>query len=225
MPRRARVVIPNLPHHITQRGVRRQDVFFCDDDREVYLRLLKENAVKHGVAIIAYTLMTNHVHHLVAPSSPRALSLTYQITHKRYADYINARHQWTGHLWQSRFYSSPVDSDFFWIAVRYILQNPLKAGMVRHPTEYRWSSARHHCLGDLNSIITADPAWTERLGKRTDWMSWLEIIEDKEKVSALRENTLRDLPTGSSNFLDELERDFFVVAHPPKIGRPKVGKS
>lgn len=109
MSRDIRTAIPLLPHHVTQRGVRRQDVFFTPGDRSVYLDLLTLYAQRYGVELLAYTLMTNHVHHLAVPHERDSLRWTFQMTHKRYAEYINARNKWTGHLWQAKFFSSPVD--------------------------------------------------------------------------------------------------------------------
>jgi len=225
MPRRGRIVIPNIPHHVTQRGGRRQDVFFSDGDREVYLNLLAESAARHGARFLTYALMTNHVHHLVVPLEKDSLQWTFQTSHKRYAEYINARGGWTGHLWQARFYSSPVDDRFFWTAVRYILQNPVKAHRVRQATDYPWSSARAHCAGSADRLISTEGPYAERLRSRTDWESWLAISENPEDVAHLRKCTFRDLPTGSTEFLDSLEREYGVIAHPPKMGRPKVVKS
>jgi putative transposase len=147
------------------------------------------------------------------------------MTHKRYAEYINAREGWTGHLWQSRFYSSPVDNDYFWVTVRYILQNPVKAGMVRHARDYRWSNAGYLCRGEINPHVTSDEKWSSLLSTQRNWTEWLSTEEDPQKIAELKRSTLRDLPTGSDQFLDRLERDFGVQARAPKIGRPKVGKA
>ena len=141
MPRRKRIVIPNTPHHITQRGNRRQRVFFEDSQREYYLALLAENAQRYRTHVLSYCLMTNHVHLLLVPMQMDSLRWTLQRTHKQYADHINAIKGWSGHLWQQRFYSSPVDNSYFWTTLRYIQQNPVKAEMVSHPAfQYKWSS-------------------------------------------------------------------------------------
>jgi putative transposase len=225
MSRRSRVVIPNIPHHITQRGGRRQDVFFTELDRQIYLNLLTENAAKYGTGIVAYTLMTNHVHHLVVPYEKDSLQWTFQITHKRYADYINTREGWTGHFWQARFYSSPVDDEYFWVTLRYILQNALRAGITQHPADYAWSSASSLCKGVIDPVFTASEKWRNLLSEVTNWYSWLATEEDLKKVELLRKHTRRDLPVGSEEFLDRLVREHGVVARSPPIGRPKAGKS
>ncbi len=223
MSRRSRIVIPNTPHHLTQRGTRRQEVFFKPGDREIYLGLLKENAERYGTQVLAYSLMTNHVHHLVVPLEDDSLRWTFQMTHKRYADYINGRGGWTGHLWQQRFYSSPVDREYFWVALRYILRNPVEANLVRHAADYPWSSAKYHCNSDKSPLLTTQVEWVQLLKTRNDWFNWLAEPEELQKVSLLRKRTSQDLPTGSKSFLDELRAKFGVRPYPPVLGRPKKG--
>lgn len=211
-----------MPHHLTQRGVRRQNVFFTAEDRDLYKSLLAENAHRYGLEIIAYCLMTNHVHLLVVPLEEDSLRWTFQYTHRRYAAKINSDNGWTGHLWQERFYSSPVDEDFFWITLRYIERNPLQAGLVRnHPAEYRWSSASAHCENKDDALLTKAIEWKEKISTISDWRSWLSEEDDSRLVGLLRKNTQRDLPTGSKSFLDQLESRYNVKAHPPILGRPK----
>ncbi|MEY4701686.1 MAG: hypothetical protein RL326_1873 [Pseudomonadota bacterium] len=225
MPRRSRTVIPRIPHHVTQRGARRQDVFFTDRDRFVYLDLLSHNAARYGADLLAYTLMTNHVHHLVVPHEKDSLQWVFQVTHKRYAEYLNTRHNWTGHLWQSRFYSSAVDDSYFWTAVKYIYRNPVEAGMAAHAMDYPWSSARAHCNGTKDPYLTQEASLAPRLSMKVDWVDWLRSPVEAERIAQLRKCTRRDLPTGSPEFLDSLEEKYGVVAHAPKMGRPrKSGK-
>ncbi len=225
MSRNARTVIPLLPHHVTQRGGRRQDVFFTPGDRSVYLELLTHSAQRYGLELLAYTLMTNHVHHLVVPHEKDSLRWTFQMTHKRYAEYINARHQWTGHLWQAKFFSSPVDETYFWIALRYIYRNPVEANLVTHAADYPWSSASAHCNKERDPYIQTEGRYGVRIAAKTDISQWLREPSDPDHVKHLRRCTNRDLPAGSENFLDSLEREYGVRAHPPKLGRPKKAES
>ncbi len=220
MPRRKRVVIPGIPHHVTQRGGRRQNVFFERADRQYYLQLLKENAQRYGVEILAYCLMTNHVHHLLIPLQADSLRWTLQLTHKRYADYINARQGWSGHLWQQRFYSSAVDEHFFWITLRYIERNPVEAGLVQRASSYEWSSAAAHCRLRQDPLLNSDGRWSRLIEERREWEGWLEGRDPVSALSTLRKNTSRDLPTGTDAFLDSLEQKHGVVVRAPKLGRP-----
>ncbi len=221
MSRRSRLVIPGCPHHITQRGVRRQDVFFSPSDREIYINLLSSNAKRYSVEVLAYCLQTNHVHHLLVPHEKDSLRYTLQITHKRYAEYINASRGWTGHLWQQRFYSSPVDERFFWITLRYIERNPVAAKIVKHAAEYPWSSAQAHCGLRPDRLLTSNSRWTERIAQRPNWYQWLGESDLDDDLQNLRKCTSGDLPCGSDAFLDTIEAEYLVRARPAKLGRPK----
>ncbi|MGB7161246.1 MAG: transposase, partial [Tepidisphaeraceae bacterium] len=147
MPRVARVVVPGVPHHVTQRGNNRQDVFFVDDDRLAYLRILAQQCRKHGVAILGYCLMGNHVHLVVIPATADALAKAIGRTHWLYAQYVNRSHGRSGHLWQNRFYSCALDDEHTVFAMRYVEWNPVRARICRAARRYRWSSAAAHCLG------------------------------------------------------------------------------
>lgn len=130
MPRRARVIIPNVPHHITQRGVRRRRIFFSTEDYETYKRLLRRWAASSKVVVWAYCLMPNHVHVLAETSRPNGLARTFGGLHSAYARFVNAREQATGHLWQERFFSCAVEPLETSRVARYVLLNPVRAGMV-----------------------------------------------------------------------------------------------
>ena len=145
MVRQARVVVPNVPHHVTQRGNNSQDVFFVDDDQRVYLSYLRDSAIRYGMTVSAYCLMTNHVHLIVTPTTEKSLAKALGRTHLMYAQYINRLHDRLGHLWQSRFYSCPMDENHMYNAAAYIELNPVRAGMVKVPWDYVWSSAGVHC--------------------------------------------------------------------------------
>ena len=142
MGRLARVVLPNVPHHITQRGNRNQPVFFSEDDKKEYLRLVSTHAKRHGVQIWAYCLMTNHVHFIAVPDSEKSLTATFQEAHRLYTRRINFREGWRGYLWQGRFASFPMDEEYLIAAVRYVEQNPVKAKLVSNAWDYPWSSAK-----------------------------------------------------------------------------------
>lgn len=223
MPRPKRVVIPGRPHHITQRGVRKQRVFFSDEDRAMYLTLLQRYGERYGCLILAYALMTNHVHLLLIPLSKTSLRFTLQFTHQRIADHINSQMGWTGHLWQQKFYSSPVDDEYFWIALRYIERNPVAAGLVKHPAEYQWSSAAAHCGLKHDPILTTSKKWVSKLQERTNWYEWLGDEDCPDKVAILKRSTKADLPSGSEGFLNGIESKYKVRVRPGKPG-PRKGR-
>ena len=127
-----------------ERGNRREDVFFGDADRRRYLLLMLEYARAHALEIWAYCLMTNHVHFVAVPREPEALAATFKPVHMRYAQHVNRRLRTTGHLWQGRYHSCPLDEEHLWQAVRYVERNPVRAGLVRRAERYPWSSAAAH---------------------------------------------------------------------------------
>ncbi len=144
MPRQPRIVFADIPHHITQRGNRKQDVFFCDEDKDFYLEILKQYTEKHKVSVLAYCLMTNHIHLILKPSTEDGLQKVLKPLHMRYSQYINKKKDWTGLLWQGRYFSAPLDEQYTFYAFRYVENNPVKAGMVERAVDYEYSSANHH---------------------------------------------------------------------------------
>jgi putative transposase len=146
MARLPRIVLPGIPHHVTQRGNRRQQVFFEDADYALYLDLIAAAADRAGCTILAYCLMPNHVHFVIVPEDEDGLRATFGEAHRQYTAHINARHRWTGHLWQGRFASVAMDDEHSWAAIRYVALNPVKAGLCARAEDWRWSSAAA-CLG------------------------------------------------------------------------------
>ncbi|MCP4642701.1 MAG: transposase [bacterium] len=216
MSRVARVVVPGFPHHVTQRGNRRADVFEVDADREAYLRFVKRYASRHGLAVWAYCLMTNHVHLVVVPSREDSLGLALRDAHTVYAMHFNTRTELSGHVWQGRFHSCPMDEPHLWAAVRYVERNPVRAGLVDRAEDYRWSSASAHC--DLRK----DPLLSDNFpppGVVEDWKKWLSDGDDDEAVGRVRAHTHTGRPCGSPVFLDQLESLLQRVLRPKKRGR------
>lgn len=147
MARLARIVIPGAPHHVTQRGNRRQPIFFSDADRILYLDLLREGLAAARVECLAWCLMDNHVHLILVPATADGLRAALAEAHRRYTRHVNAREGWTGYLFQGRFASYPMDDAHLMAAVRYVELNPVAAGLVAHAQDWRWSSARAHVAG------------------------------------------------------------------------------
>jgi putative transposase len=162
MPRLARTVCAGIPHHITQRGNRREDVFYTDDDRAAYLDWLREYAGKHEVDILAYCLMTNHIHLVAVPKTEAGLQWVLKPLHMRYAQRINRRRGWKGHLWQGRFFSSALDETYLWAAIRYVERNPVRAKLVRKAENYPWSSAAAHCGLREDPVLTTKAFWRKQ---------------------------------------------------------------
>lgn len=221
MPRIARPVFAGVPHHITQRGNRREDVFFSDADRAAYLAWLGEYGAKHGVRVLAYCLMTNHVHIVAVPEKPDALEKVFRALHTRYAQRVNRAKQWKGHVWQGRFFSSALDETYLWAAIRYVERNPVRARMVRRAENYRWSSAPAHGGLKEDSVLTRDREWWRQVKSVGDWSKWLAQGDRPEQLEILRRHVNQGLPCGAEGFLRRLERRAGQMLRPRPRGRPK----
>jgi len=154
MARMARVVIPNIPHHIVQRGNRSQKTFFSDKDKVFYLKLLHKYAEKEGLSFWAYCLMDNHVHLIVVPKREDSLAKGIGDTHKHYTRMINFRENWRGYLWQGRFSSFPLDEKYLYAAIRYVERNPVMAGLVKRAEDYEFSSAKAHVYKTKDFLLS-----------------------------------------------------------------------
>jgi putative transposase len=223
MPRLARTVVIDFPHHITQRGNNRQDVFFVDDDRKVYLELLREQSEKYALRIMGYCLMGNHIHVIAIPHTDDSLAKAIGRTHFIYTQYINRFHARSGHLWQGRFYSCALDEQHFWSAMRYIERNPVRAKIRRKPWRYGWSSAAAHIDENFHCELLDLSYWYERMsGKR--WAELLVTGQDESEIARLRINSQTGRPLGSDSFLSKLERKMGRRVRPLPVGRPKKKK-
>ena len=225
MPRNARIVVPQLPHHVTQRGNNRQDVFFVDDDRRAYLSILKEQSDRYGLKILGYCLMTNHVHLIAVPLTSESLSKAIGRTHWRYTQLINRLHGRSGHLWQNRFYSCALDDEHFIMAMAYMERNPARAKICRKAWLYEWSSAAAHVNGREEDGILDMEYWRKSVGG-LDWETFIERPEEKTVMKSLRLNTNRGRPLGSDSFLSKLEKKLGHRVRPllPHRPRKKIGK-
>lgn len=206
MPRMARIVIPGVPHHVTQRGNRRQDVFFGESDYVAYFALLKQSCAATGVRCLTWCLMPNHVHLILTQPSADALQLAVSDLHRRYARQINKAHDWTGYLFQGRFASYPMDDAHLLNAVRYVENNPVAAGLVKRAEDWRWSSARAHISGrsdgitDLDALADAHPNWRQML---CDGWPTSELSDALAKAMETSLKTGR--PIGPPSFVERLE--------------------
>jgi len=215
MSRVARVVVPGFPHHVTQRGNRGANVFEVDEDREVYLRLMGKYAARHGLTVWAYCLMTNHIHLVAVPQREDSLGLAMRDAHAVYAMHFNERTELSGHLWQGRFYSCPLDDTHLWAAVRYVERNPVQAGLVERAEDYRWSSAACHCGLRQEPLLSS--AWPPA-GVVDDWSSWMADGTEDANIDMIRRNTHTGRPCGGPEFLEQLEGLLHRVLRPKKRG-------
>jgi putative transposase len=227
MPRVARIVIPGMPHHVTQRGNNRQDVFFVDDDRRVYLELLKKQSVAHGLKVVGYCLMTNHVHLVAVPREEQSLARAVGRTHFLYTQYVNRMHRRSGHLWQNRFYSCSLDEVHLWRALAYVERNPVRARRVRLAWRWAWSSAALHCGEPEQSGVRelVDSREFREEWKAAKWQAELREPEDGELVARIRLSTHTGRPLATDRLLARLETRLGRRLRPLPVGRPSKKKS
>jgi putative transposase len=225
MPRIARVVALNLPHHITQRGNYGQTVFYGDADITYYLALLREYSFREKVSFLAYCLMPNHVHFIGIPANENSLSRTFNAVHMKYARYINQKNKVRGHLWQGRYFSCVLDQRHVCAAARYIERNPVRARLADAPCAWKWSSAAYHCGSAQESAVPL-----EELSAYTDvdqaaWRCFIEEEDTNTEIADLRARTLTGRPHGDAQFIEQIEHQSGRKLTTPKMGRPlKVQK-
>jgi len=219
MARIARVVVPGMPHHVTQRGNRRQDTFFRDEDYETYIDLMSEWCGKNGVGIWAYCLMPNHVHMIAVPESEQGLSRAIGEAHRRYTRMINLRKRWTGYLWQGRFASFPMDEHYLLAAVRYVELNPIRARMVSRPEEWRWSSASAHLSGIDDRLVKVQPM----LDRISDWRTLL-ASGDERLYEEVRRHERTGRPLGNGGFVRRVSQLLGRDLEIKRAGRKKKKK-
>ena len=215
MARLARVVAAGIPHHVTQRGNRRQSVFFSDDDYRAYAALLAESCAGCGVAVWGYCLMPNHVHLILVPRDEAGLRLALGEAHRRYTRRVNFREGWRGHLWQGRFASVPMDEPHLLACARYVELNPARAGLAGTAQAWPWSSARAHLAGRDDELVQVRPM----LDLVGDWAAFLAEGLGAEALAAIRSGERTGRPLGDVGFVAALERDLGRTLAKRKPGR------
>lgn len=218
MARIARVIVPGIPHHITQRGNRSQQTFFCDDDYRAYISLVSEWCNKCNVEIWAWCLMPNHVHLVAVPETEQGLARAIGESHRRYTRRINFRQNWRGHLWQERFASFPMNETHLLAAARYIEMNPVAAGIVQRPDDYQWSSARAHLTATDDELTKVAPL----LAMAGNWEAFLSASSEDE-LNILKKHEKTGRPLGDTGFIEHIETIVGRPLRPQKPGpKPKT---
>jgi putative transposase len=212
----ARIVVPGTPHHVLQRGVRRLQVFFTPADYELYRRLLAEACRRYQVTVWAYCLMPNHVHLIVVPAQPESLARAFQRAHSAYAEELNRRGGWRGHVWQQRFFSTAMDARHLYFAAGYVLANPVRAGLAGLATEWPWSSAAAEA--GLRSDPVIQPGVLSALVP--DLLDRIARPGDHELFERIRLCTRQGIPCGNAGFVADLERRVGRSLRPRRRGRP-----
>lgn len=207
MARLARIVVPAVPHHVTQRGNRRQEVFFAEDDYAAYRDLMAEACSREGVRCIAWCLMPNHVHLILTPPTADALRAALGEAHRRYSRRINLAQGWSGYLWQGRFASYPMDEAHLLTAIRYVELNPVRTKLVKRAEDWRWSSARAHISGKGDGLTDL----TALAGVHRNWRAMLRHGLEAgdvpaEDAAAIEVHQRTGRPWGDAAFVASLEQ-------------------
>lgn len=217
MARLPRIILPGFPHHLTQRGNRKAQVFFDDEDFECFLHLLRKYSRRHELELWSYCLMANHFHIVGQPHTRLGLSRCFHDLDGHYAQYFNFRYGLTGHLWQDRFFGCVLDASHLWNAVRYVENNPKEAGLVVLAEDYRWSSAAAHCGLRVDPVLTPNTGFPPP-GLISDWSTWLQGGPTEAEITQIRQATKRGLPCGSDSFIRQLEAMLGIRLRPLKPG-------
>ena len=217
MPNYRRLVVPGLPHHVTQRGVRRQQTFFSSTDFRQYLSLAENLIDNVNLEIWAYCLMPNHIHAVVVPGDKDDLARFFGPLHNQYAKLTNLKNEWQGHLWQGRYRSVAMDETHTLAALRYVELNPVRSGLCRKPEEWPWSSAR----GNLG--LSSDPILSTKVNNKlvSNWADFLSTPEDLAEIDSLRRKTSIGRPAGDEKFIQNLESKTGRQIQPRRAGRRK----
>jgi putative transposase len=226
MPRRPRLVLPDMPLHLIQRGNNRQICFASTEDHQFYLDCLKEYAHKAGCQIHAYVLMTNHVHLLVSAEYPEAPGALMKALGQRYTQYVNRKHERSGTLWEGRYRSCPIQSENYLLACqRYIELNPVRAGLANHPADYRWSSYQANALGSDESLVTPHALYlslgTEATSRQSAYQMLFHDALAPALLEQIRQATNGNFVLGNPGFIAEIPTTQGQRMVPGKPGRPR----
>ncbi len=221
MPRIARVVAEGYPHHITQRGNYRQNIFSDDADRKKYLSFLKQEAIRYQLSILTYSLMSNHVHFIVVPEKEDSMSKVFKYAHMKYSQYYNKRMNTSGHLFQGRFFSCIMDEAHTIACARYIERNAVRSKMVEKPELWEWSSAKTHCGVDKHDELGVNKLFDYIGYGPKEWKRFIDLSETTDEVRRIRESTRKGRPLGADSFIEVLEGKLNRVLKLKLRGRPK----
>lgn len=226
MPRKPRMYLPGVPCHIIQRGNNREETFFSEQDYQFYLECLNDASRRYCVDIHAYVLMTNHVHILMTPHAKESISLVMQSIGRRYVQYINKKYRRTGTLWESRHKASLVEAEKYLMACsRYIEMNPVNANMVRHPSQYKWSSYMCNAHGEFNRLICSHEIYSRlglnEAGRQQAYASLFDELVDVNEVRVIRNAVRFSMPTGDNRFQQQIEQALKRKVGYAHRGRPR----
>jgi putative transposase len=211
-----RIVVPGCPHHVFHRGNHKENIFWDDSDRLVYLRLMRDASQKYRLYIWTYTLMDNHVHHVAVPDREDSLHKTMKVAHGEFTTYLNKKYGMHGHAWQGRFRSFPMEESHWVNAMRYVELNPVRAGMVKRAEDYLWSGAASHCGLRDDLLLSGECPLVSQI---RNWSEWVNSGVDGELTDLIRRHTETGRPLGSTEFLVRIGKRIGRDLLPKKRGR------
>lgn len=226
MPRKGRFYLPGVPVHVVQRGNNRQAVFYDEQDYRAYLKWLEEGAARYGCPIHAYVLMTNHVHLMVTPADGEGIGRLLQYLGRHYVLYINHRYGRSGTLWEGRYKASLIQAQAYLLTCyRYIELNPVRAGLVRGPGQYRWSSYGYNALERDDRLVTPHGSYLALGRSRTEraenYKGLFKAHVDDEQLKEIRAAWQTGTPLGNDRFKAEVEAMLGRKVGQPRRGRPQ----
>lgn len=227
MPRKPRMYMAGVPCHVIQRGNNRTPCFFSDEDYLFYLECLIEACKRYQVSCHAYVLMTNHTHLLLSPKNKEGISKVMQSLGRRYVQYINKRYMRCGTLWESRHKSSLIDAESYLLSCyRYIELNPVRANMVMHPGDYRWSSYHCNAFGTKDELVTAHETYLsidhDKTNRETAYRNLFETTLPKQLLHEISNAANFSMPLGKSRFKQQIEETLNRSIGYARRGRPAI---
>lgn len=227
MPRKPRMYLAGIPSHVIQRGNNRDVCFFAEQDYLFYLEYLEDACKRCHVSVHAYILMTNHVHLLMTPEESQGISQVMQSLGRRYVQYINYEYRRSGTLWEGRHKASLVDAEnYLFTCMRYIELNPVRANMVKHPADYRWSSYRTNAQGENSGLVKPHTLYLQidqnPIERQYAYRSLFEHQLDDQDIHNIREAAQFSMPLGNERFSQQIEATLGRAIGQAKRGRPCV---
>ena len=211
MPRLPRYVLPGQPQHVIQRGNNRCPIFITDEDYDCFRHHLQEACDRHGCHIHDYVFMTNHIHLLITPDTEDSIAKAMQSVGRRYVQYFNATYQRTGTLWEGRYKATLIDTEaYLFTCSRYIELNPVRANMVSHPDEYRWSSYHSNALGKYDDLVQPHDQYlaldNDAKARQEAYRDLFRAHIDEKTLEEIRQSTQKSWVLGNDKFKDEIEQ-------------------
>ncbi|MBU1043379.1 MAG: transposase [Candidatus Omnitrophica bacterium] len=222
MPRIARIVAVGLPHHITQRGNYKQEIFCDESDRREYLNYIAEEIQKYKVKVLAYCLMKNHVHFIAVPEEETSIGNVFKYANMRYSLYFNRKRGVGGHLFQGRFFSSIMDEKHTLVCARYIERNPVRAKILKEPVAWQWSSARVHCGNDFNDFLGVNKLFNYIEIPKHEWKKFISEDDAETDIKEIKEQTRKGRPMASIEIMRKIEERLNRKLLVKPRGRPKT---